>query len=67
VETVAYEGRATSSMPVVERASTYSTSLRADSSGDSDSVSSVSSGASGSSYGSDTPVKPWISPARARS
>ena len=49
------------------RASRYSTSRRADISGDSCSVSSVSSAARGSSYGSDTPVKPWILPARARS
>jgi hypothetical protein len=39
----------TPSVPVVRRASTYSTSRRADSSGDSDSVSSTSSAASGSS------------------
>ena len=57
----------TPSVPVVKRASTYSTSRRAESSGDSDSVSRVSSAASGSSYGSDTPVNPWILPARARS
>jgi hypothetical protein len=59
--------RDTPPLPVVKRASTYSTSRAADSSGDSASVSSVSSGASGSSYGSDTPVKAWIFPARARS
>src|SRR5215207_11412940 len=59
VQAVQALGAASRSVPdPAKRRSTYSTSLAADSSGDSDSVSRVSSAASGSSYGSDTPEKP---------